>query len=220
MLTSGTQRVATAAPALTIGPDPERWLLLPPLDAPTDEWMEASLALLRHHDAFEPTAYRGMLEHALGLRSTDDAWTLQWWPTPSLANVVVHVVAHDLIDGASAPSIADAVPFLGSPAIDIAEHAGLGSGIEVRGAVASGIPGVPRLGLVAHAYCDGRRWIGVIAEPTLPAVATQLLHDLRVLVRSLSVDGGWQGSRLEALPESARVRHAAAQEEWPAEDGA
>ncbi|WAC66715.1 hypothetical protein OVA14_02755 [Agrococcus sp. SL85] len=221
MLTSGTERAATAAPTVTIGPDPERWLVLPPLGRPADAWVDASLALLQHHDGFEAGAYRGMLEHALALRSADDAWTLQWWPATTVANVVVHVVARELAEGEAAPSIVGSVPFLGEPAIDLVDHVDLGRGIEVRGAIASDVAGVARLGLVAHAFCDGRRWIGVVAEPTLPALATQLLHDLRLLARSLRIDGAeWRGARLEALPEAARVERIAAQEQWHAEAGA
>ena len=220
MLTSETDPIPSGQAVLAIDPDPARWLVLPPLGAPTDAWIDASLERLRHHEGFEAEAYRGMLEHALALRSEDDTWTLQWWPGPPIINTVVHVVALDSEDRWAMPAIAAGIPFVDAPAIDVVDHVDLGRGIELRGRIASDLEGISHLGVLAHAYADGRSWIGVVTEPTLPAIATALLHDLRVLVRSLHVEGAWAGARLEALPEAELVRRAAEQGEWRFEDDA
>jgi hypothetical protein len=214
--------------SIRITADPSRWLPLPSvfptaLDADEDAWVARILEGMRERwgDEWTPDAEQAVPQALRFGRSKihpEDSITLQFWPTTSLANVVVHLAAR--VRDADEPRLR--IPFderetIVPPVIDAFPSAHLGIGVELRHLERIDTEPPMELGGISYLFENDTRSVLVVADPTLPILVGVMLDPLRAVVRSLHVvddegDGPWQPATIDesVLSESA--------EQWPMPD--
>jgi hypothetical protein len=177
--------------------DRSSWLLLPS-SFPTaagelprewenrvvDEMREAWRGGLRAD--VEP-AVREALRHGLRSVQPNDSITLQYWPTASVANAVVHIVAGDYAPGQERWGVPldEELGFVTAPVVTAFESPNLGTGVEARYLVQTDSEPPLTVGGVNHLFEAPDGFVLVTAEPTLPQLVGVMLEPLREVVRSI-----------------------------------
>ena len=180
---------------VTVSVDRSRWLELPKF-FPTREgetakmWEDVVVRGMREawngamHAPAEHAA-RTALRFGLSRVRPEDSVTLQFWPTASLVNVVVHVIAsvagsEDLADPVPlAPGVYATRPIVAPFVSDL-----LGPGIETRYLRASEGSG-PVLGGLAYFFPGTTGFVYVGVEDTVPRLVGLMLEPVREAVRGI-----------------------------------
>lgn len=196
---------------LSLAAERSTWLELPS-SFPTErgelprEWEDRVIAGMREawRGAMTPpleSVVREALRHGLSRVSEDDSVTLQYWPTASIVNAIVHITAETCDEDSVTMGLPlDDIDYAVEPATDIFEAPFLGEGIEARylTPVASEPPIV--LGGLAYLFEGSTGRVAVAVEPTMPQIIGIMLEPLREVVRSLKViddDGEWRRSTVD-----------------------
>lgn len=191
--------------------DRSRWLELPksfptPAGDSPKEWEDRVIhgmhgAWKEAMDGPAEEAVRTALRFGLSRIRPEDAVTLQFWPTTSIINAVVHVVA----SVADSADLADPVPlspgvYATQPIVDPFLSDSLGPGVETRYLRAFESSGAV-LGGLAYFFPGTNGFVYVGLEDTLPRVAGVTLEPLRELVRGIrwnDEEGArWQAAGLD-----------------------
>jgi hypothetical protein len=132
---------------------------------------------------------REALRHGLSRVRPEDAITLQYWPTASVVNAIVHVAGREFGPGEQRAGVPldDTVQYVTAPALSTFEANGLGSGVEARYLIPAGANNEFVLGGVNYLFENERGAVLVSVEPTLPKLIGLMLEPLREVVRSIRV---------------------------------
>jgi hypothetical protein len=188
---------------VSLSVDQSVWLELPKFadaspDAP-DQWLDGVVDGMRSAWRGELTAEREIVvREALrnGLRQVadDDSVTLQYWPTASIVNAVVHVSAAPFAPGEAKSGIPLAdIPYATQPITESFETDALGVGVEARYLTPLESDASMLLGGVNYLFENDFGYLAVGVSPTLPRLVGLMLEPLRDVVRSIRVTYDIQG---------------------------
>lgn len=209
---------------ISLKADQRYWLELPHFPKPESgrvfEWQDSVVAKMKRAwsspmTADGETAVREALKHGLKRVLPDDVVTLQYWPTTSFANVIVHFTAAEFVADEKRqgfPSLD--LRYVTQPVTTVVETERLGSGIERRYLFSTTQEPAVTLGGVDYLFANDFGYIAVGMEPTLPGFLGGALEHLREIIQSIEVveeDSHWTRCFVDydALPSRG--------EEWPKE---
>lgn len=165
----------------------------------SERWQDAVIDGMRNAwrgelDPASEVVVREALRHGLSKVSDDDSVTLQYWPTASIANAVVHVSAAQFAQGESRLGIPLAdIPYATQPVTEIFETPFLGRGVEARYLTPLDPGSSILMGGVNYLFENDFGYVAVGVEPTVPRLLGLMLEPLREVVRSIQVVGDTAG---------------------------
>lgn len=189
---------------ISLSVDENVWLKLPKF-SPSEprelaaQWEEGVIDGMRaawrgELDPRSEVVVREALRNGLRQVSENDAVTLQYWPTASIANAVVHVSAAQFTPGEARLGIPLAdIRYPTQPITTLFETGSLGSGVEARYLTPLDADSSILLGGVNYLFENDFGYVAVGVEPTLPRLVGLLLEPLREVVRSIQVVGDTAG---------------------------
>lgn len=158
------------------------------------EWENEVIAGMRDAwrgkmDPQNEEAAREALRYGLRRVRSDDSVTLQYWPSASIANAVVHVVAREFGPDEKPIGIPldDDVAYVAAPVVEAFETDFLGTGVEVRYLGASEEDPQLVLGAAGYLFENSHGFVFVGVDATLPQLLGVMLEPLREVVRSIRV---------------------------------
>lgn len=142
---------------------------------------------------------REALRNGLRKVSESDSVTLQYWPSASIANAVVHLSAAAFAAGDVRQGIPLAdIRYATQPIVETFQTESLGVGAEARYLTPIEAGSSVVLGGVNYLFETDFGYVAVGVEPTLPRLAGLMLEPLREVVRSIRVvddaEGEWTRS--------------------------
>ena len=141
-------------------------------------------------DAGREVIVREALRNGLRKVAENDSVTLQYWPTASIANAVVHVSAAQFAPGEARLGIPlSDIPYATQPVTTIFETETLGRGVEARYLTPIDTGSPVLLGGVNYLFENDFGYVAIGVEPTLPRLIGLMLESLREIVQSIEVVG-------------------------------
>lgn len=188
---------------IELSADQRFWLRLPPRgeDAggvSSAAWEDGVIATMRPTwgalmTAEVEAAVRGALHLGRSRVLDSDALTLQFWPTTSVVNAIVHISAYPLevVSDERHVPLDDGMRYVVRPRIEPFMTPHLGEGTEARylGYLDEVTPRVDLAG-INYLFENSRAVVSVVLEPTLPAVLSLVGGPLRELVSTIRVVAG------------------------------
>jgi hypothetical protein len=177
----------------------DRWLAIPS-EFPTPEgesaaqWEDRVVSVMRQRwggdltPQLEPVV-REALRHGVNRVEPDDTLTLQFWPSASFINAIVHIVVGTFEPGDERRVVPlDGGPFVTRPQSVLVESETLGTGVESAALIALDEEPPVTLGGLNYLFEGPVGYVYVGVDPTFPQLVGLIQAPLREVINTIRVD--------------------------------